>query len=321
MSWCNESHRHSMAARGIDTKNIEYHGYEISPFNEQLYKMHYKIVDKLGKFDRGVKEGGAYYIEKNPFISHGLQCCNCLHWQGNNICAVVKGSIKPNAVCRLWVIPDERMRKTCYMSSGIRSTPFKWKQQAELEALEKHEGDRCEYSGSEPIRESIYPPHETYEELKEKRRQKLEEEYPEILGPRSPLGPISKRSRDLKSRGIKTDPDMEVYNKWKQLVNMTPAELQKFMDSKEGKQAGLSKEKAKQLGIKHGRESAEWILRMKKTPVNEWTPEMWRWARRQNNFISRMSGNKGPLYKNGQKTRKHTALLIWGNDPEKLRRY
>jgi hypothetical protein len=45
---------------------------------------------------------------------------------------------------------------------------------------------------------------------------------------------------------------------------------------------------------------------------------MWRWANKQINFISRMSGNKGPLYdEKGRKTRKHTSLLIWGHNPKK----
>jgi hypothetical protein len=57
---------------------------------------------------------------------------------------------------------------------------------------------------------------------------------------------------------------------------------------------------------------------MKKTPVTEWTHEMWEWAKRQINFNTRMLGNKGGLYdEKGEKTRKHTSLLIWGHNPEK----
>ena len=112
--------------------------------------------------------------------------------------------------------------------------------------------------------------------------------------------------------------DNEVYQKWKSLVNMTSAELEKFYNSEEGKAAGLSSAQAKKLGIHYGRESARWIMRMKNTPIEKWTPEMWEWANRQIRFNSRMLGNKGPLYDaNGQKTRKHTSLLIWGHNPEK----
>jgi len=111
---------------------------------------------------------------------------------------------------------------------------------------------------------------------------------------------------------------VEVYKKWKSLVNMTKGELEKFYNSEEGKEAGLSSSKAKSLGIHSGRESARWIMKMKDTPHDKWTPTMWDWANRQISFISRMSGNKGGLYdENGNKTRKLTSLLIWGHNPEK----
>jgi hypothetical protein len=110
----------------------------------------------------------------------------------------------------------------------------------------------------------------------------------------------------------------EIYKKWKDLVNMSASELKKFMDSEEGKVAGLSKKEADKLGIDYGRESAKWILKMKDTPVKDWTPNMWRWAKKQISFNSRMRGNKGKLYdEKGRKTRKHLSLLIWGHNPEK----
>lgn len=118
--------------------------------------------------------------------------------------------------------------------------------------------------------------------------------------------------------GNTTDENSETYKKWKSLVNMTYNELKKFYESKEGKEAGLSSKEADDLGIKSGRESARWIMKMKQTSKEDWTPTMWAWARRQISFISRMSGNKGPLYdEKGNKTRKHTSLLIWGHNPKK----
>lgn len=112
--------------------------------------------------------------------------------------------------------------------------------------------------------------------------------------------------------------DKQTYNKWKKIVNMSKSELEKFYNSEEGKEAGLSASEAKEKGIYSGRESARWIMKMKDVPYTEWTPEMWRWAKKQISFISRMSGMKGDLYdENGNKTKKHTSLLIWGHNPEK----
>lgn len=112
----------------------------------------------------------------------------------------------------------------------------------------------------------------------------------------------------------------EVYEEWKSLVNMSSSELKSFLKTEDGKEAGLSKSEASQLGIGSGQESASWILKMKEAPYTQWSNEMWSWAKRQISFIKRMSGNKGDLYDDkGNKTRKHTSLLIWGHNPEKFK--
>ena len=134
----------------------------------------------------------------------------------------------------------------------------------------------------------------------------------------------SQNSRFYKKGGqtkILSLPEQEkTYEQWKDLVNMSKPELQKFYNSVEGKQAGLTDSEAKDLGIDNGRTSARWIIKMKDVPFVNWTDEMWRWAKKQINFIKRMSGNKGSLYnEKGVKTRKHTSLLIWGHNPEKYK--
>lgn len=127
---------------------------------------------------------------------------------------------------------------------------------------------------------------------------------------------IIENDGDMFDEGGKIEDQEAIYKKWKSLVNMTAKELEDFASTQEGKEAGLSKGEAQELGIKSGQESAKWIIKMKRT--KDWTPEMWNWAKRQISFISRMKGNAGELYdKKGNKTRKHTSLLIWGHNPEK----
>lgn len=110
--------------------------------------------------------------------------------------------------------------------------------------------------------------------------------------------------------------DEEIYEEWRELVNMTPKELREFMASEYGQEAGLSKEEAEHLGIRRGWDSAKAILRMKAKPVSRWTDEDWQWARRQVAFIKRMRGNRGPFFdRDGEPTRKLTSLLIWGHNP------
>jgi len=121
-----------------------------------------------------------------------------------------------------------------------------------------------------------------------------------------------------------SDDDHDTYKRWKKLVNMSASEVEAFKTSQlekaksdPKKYPGLKPGEAANLHISSGVQSAEWIIKMKNTPVAEWTPQMWKWARKQISFISRMLGNNGPLEKDGQPTRKLLSLKIWGHTPNK----
>lgn len=52
----------------------------------------------------------AHYLTENPFASKGVNCGNCVFFEGEEgRCYVVQGAIAADAVCKLWVIPEERM--------------------------------------------------------------------------------------------------------------------------------------------------------------------------------------------------------------------
>lgn len=124
-------------------------------------------------------------------------------------------------------------------------------------------------------------------------------------------------NKNFYKKGGAVENKKQIYDEWKSLVNMSVSELKEFLVTEDGKEAGLSKSEADKLGIGSGRESASWILKMKAVPYTEWSDTMWSWAKRQISFIKRMSGNKGDLYDDkGNKTRKHTSLLIWGHNPD-----
>lgn len=121
------------------------------------------------------------------------------------------------------------------------------------------------------------------------------------------------------------DRKKEIYSRWRKLINMSAAEVENFK-SKQLELAkksdklypGLKPKEARKIGISSGVQSANWIIKMKNTSVKNWTPEMWKWASKQISFVSRMSGNKGPLYDdNGNPTRKLLSLKIWGHNPSK----
>lgn len=146
----------------------------------------------------------------------------------------------------------------------------------------------------------------------------LEEIYTKLGFEKTP------NSNKMTFENINESTDIELkekYARWKILVNMPSATLKKFIDSDTGKEAGLSRSEASELGIKSGRDSARAILRMREKPLSEWSPEDIKWMNRQISFVSRMTGNRGPLFKvdsDGKKipTRKLTSLWIWGNSPD-----
>jgi len=116
----------------------------------------------------------------------------------------------------------------------------------------------------------------------------------------------------------------ELWPKWRRLINMTPREIRSFLDTAQGKVAGLSRQQAKRQGIARGRDSGRALLRMLPTggksyaqAQKNWSAADWQWAKRQYAFNSRMRKASGPLFKDGKMTRKLTSLLIWGHDPRK----
>ena len=113
------------------------------------------------------------------------------------------------------------------------------------------------------------------------------------------------------------------YKKWSKLINMSGKELQVFIDSDDGKEAGLSRKESSKAGAKgkkitSGRDSARAIVRLLDKKKEDWESRDWDWANKQISFISRMKGAAGPLRDDkGRPTRKLLALKIWGYNPEK----
>jgi len=124
-------------------------------------------------------------------------------------------------------------------------------------------------------------------------------------------------------------PKWETWAKWRTLINMSASEIERFLNSSEGKDAGLSRSEAKKEGgINTGRDSARALLRMIpnggswKKALDNWSPLDWYWAGRQNSFNSRMRGMKPTtrdpyVEKDGGLTDWYKSMLIWGHDPKK----
>jgi hypothetical protein len=80
---------------------------------KMMYDNYESCVDMHGKFDQTSKGNGAHYApaSKNPFIKEGLICSNCVFFMGGQGCEIVAGKVEANAVCKLWIIPEELLAK------------------------------------------------------------------------------------------------------------------------------------------------------------------------------------------------------------------
>lgn len=64
------------------------------------------IVELYGQYDQTSKANGAHYAAPSPFGEEGLICANCVFYEGGQVCEVVAGQIDPNAICKMWIIPE-----------------------------------------------------------------------------------------------------------------------------------------------------------------------------------------------------------------------
>ena len=88
----------------------------------------FEIVLEYGMFDQTSKANGAHYAPAslNPFKQTGLMCQNCIFFNDNtgNQCMIVEGAIEPEAVCKLWIIPEENIVEPTTKADNIWNGTF-----------------------------------------------------------------------------------------------------------------------------------------------------------------------------------------------------
>ena len=73
---------------------------------------YFENVLEYGMFDQSSKANGAHYApaSANPFKASGLMCGNCVFFaDGANQCMIVMGTIESEAVCKMWIIPEDKI--------------------------------------------------------------------------------------------------------------------------------------------------------------------------------------------------------------------
>jgi len=80
---------------------------------QMMYENYESVVEMHGMFNQSSRANGSHYApgELNPFKQKGLICGHCVFFLGGGGCELVSGGIDPNGICKLWIIPEELIKK------------------------------------------------------------------------------------------------------------------------------------------------------------------------------------------------------------------
>jgi hypothetical protein len=81
----------------------------LSSANYDLYEALEKTAEENGQWPQG-GPGGAHYMKRSMFADQGMACMNCVFWNSEGNCDIVEGQIEEKGLCKLWVIPEEKLK-------------------------------------------------------------------------------------------------------------------------------------------------------------------------------------------------------------------
>lgn len=104
----------------------------------------------------------------------------------------------------------------------------------------------------------------------------------------------------------------EIWNEWRELVNMTPKELEDWLQSEESKSVGAKEDDGESTGHKSGRR----IVRIKRKNKGEIADDDFDHMAKVVGYINRHKAQGGP-----GEDKEHSdwrySLMNWGHDPMK----
>ena len=76
-----------------------------------LYATLENTVAEFGAFNEGIGADGAHYMseENNPFASKGINCANCVFFEGGGGCEILNIEVQPMGACKFWIIPEKNL--------------------------------------------------------------------------------------------------------------------------------------------------------------------------------------------------------------------
>lgn len=111
--------------------------------------------------------------------------------------------------------------------------------------------------------------------------------------------------------------DAETYAEFRKAVNMTPAAIEKFLDTEDSKRVGWKGEDGKGSGESVGHKSGKRIVEIKRKKKADLTADDYAHMRKVVSYVARHS-KQGPKSKADVKTSDwRYSLMNWGNDPLK----
>jgi HK97 family phage prohead protease len=90
----------------------------LSAANYALYEALEDIAEENGQWPQAGADG-AHYMEKSPFADAGMRCQNCVFWNPEGNCDIVSGAIAEDGLCKLWVIPEEKLVPEAKRSADV----------------------------------------------------------------------------------------------------------------------------------------------------------------------------------------------------------
>jgi hypothetical protein len=118
-------------------------------------------------------------------------------------------------------------------------------------------------------------------------------------------------TRNASESGKNTD-ERQTITDFKQAVNMTASELEKWLDSEESKRVGQKQGSEESVGHHSGRRIIELLHR----PVKEYSAEDYAHMRKVVGYIHRHMA-QGPTKSDPATSDWRYSLMNWGHDPQK----
>lgn len=136
-----------MVDQSDETSTMEEYGHRgLNDRQIELADYYMEVTQDFGKFDQSSGANGAHYAEENPFVDQGIICANCVFFEGGGNCHIVEGKVKPNAICKLWIIDETLLNSDNQQEDSM----------AEDEPMMEDSGTK-----SLEIKGLISPPHST----------------------------------------------------------------------------------------------------------------------------------------------------------------